>query len=145
MDSDDLGGDPACWAHLVDDDGDVVAAEGVGGGALISDLGTERTGSGGAIWSLPHGGDLDANLVRLGPDGSIGEHVNGEVDVLIVVRTGTGAVAIDGMSSGLGPDHIALVPKGTSRSITAGPEGITYLSVHRRRGPMVIGNRHGSL
>lgn len=99
------------------------------------------TGSGGAVWSLAHGGDLDANLVRLDADAVVGSHVNDEVDVLMVVQAGGGQMIIEGVANQVGPDHLLLVPRGTSREVTAGADGITYLSVHRRRSPMGIGKR----
>ena len=110
-----------------------------GQAAEVVDLGTTRTGdAGGAIWSLPHGGDLDANLVRLAPGAGIEEHVNDELDVLLVVQAGSGELEVDGVVSGLHGDVLALVPQGSRRSITAGPAGLTYLTVHRRRGPLVV-------
>lgn len=136
----DLGGDPACWSHLAGDDGDDV---GLPDGVVVVDLGAPQAG-GGAIWSLPHGGDLDANLVRLDADGTIGEHVNNEVDVLMFVQCGAGQIHVDGTSRELGADHLVLVPRGARRSITAGPSGITYLSVHRRRSPLGIGRSAGA-
>lgn len=135
----ELGGDPACWAHLWEggEDADTDPPRGVL--PLVADLARSPAEGDGAVWSLPHGGDLDANLVRLGPGGEIGEHRNTEVDVLIVVRTGGGALHIDGVRHRLDGDRIALIPRGVRRSILAGPAGISYLSVHRRRGPLTIG------
>lgn len=142
----DLGGDPACWAHLLDEDHDervrpVLDPDGAAGEAVVVDLGSAAHGSGGAIWSLPHGGDLDANLVRLDPGAGIGEHVNDHVDVLVFVQSGSGHLTIDHTSHQLGPDHVALIPTGARRTVVAGPRGITYLSVHRRRGPLGITKR----
>lgn len=138
---DDQGGDPPCWAHLFDEDpcepADQRACSATIGPVVI-DLGSARTGSGGAVWSLPHGGDLDANLVRLDPGAGIGAHVNNDVDVLVFVQSGSGQLMIDDAVEPLGPDYVALIPKGVSRSITAAPSGITYLSVHRRRSPLGI-------
>lgn len=114
-------------------------AENVPGPTAV-DLAGVATGSGGVIWSLPHGGDLDANLVQLGPNESIGEHVNSEVDVLMYVRGGAGTIAIDGAVYELGSDSVVLVPQHTSRAITASAAGISYLSIHRGRGPLTIGN-----
>ncbi len=127
------GGDPPCWAHLVDD-------EQIDGGPLVVDL-TVPTGSGGAIWSLPHGGDLDANLVRLDPGAEIGDHINNDVDVMVLVQSGAGALTVDDQAQHLGVDDLALIPKGSSRSMAAGPEGVTYLSIHRRRSPLGITGR----
>lgn len=104
----------------------------------VVDLGSAATGSGGAVWSLPHGGDLDANLVRLAPHAAIGEHVNNEVDVLLFVQSGTGNININGTDVLVSGDHLALIPRGASRSVTAGPAGVTYLSVHRRRELLTI-------
>ena len=66
-------------------------------GAVVVDLDqVAAAGTVGAAWSLPHGGDLDANVVRLDAAGGIGEHVNNEVDVLVVVVSGQGSVSVDG-------------------------------------------------
>ncbi len=137
MTDSDLGGDPPCWAHILDDNDDDDAV----GGPLIVDLGTAVSGSGGAIWSLPHGGDLDANLVRLAPGDRIGEHVNNDVDVLVFVQSGNGEATIGDARHALGTDHLMLISKGERRSIDAGSSGITYLSVHRRRSPLGISSR----
>src|SRR5690606_24180363 len=102
----DEGGDPACWAHLFDaevddaevddaevDDAEVDDAEVDGpSGEVAVDLRRVTDGGPGAVWSLPHGGDLDANLVLLAPHGEVGEHVNRDVDVLLAVQDGTGEV-----------------------------------------------------
>ncbi len=98
-------------------------------------------GIGGVVWKLPHEGDLDGNLVRLAAGRSIEAHVNDEVDVLIVVRSGGGALVVDRVPHPLGEVTIALVPKGVERSITAGPSGMSYLSVHRHRDGLTVGVR----
>lgn len=98
----------------------------------------EASGVGGVVWKLPHDGDLDANLVRLAAHRSIEPHRNDELDVLVVVRTGSGTIDVDGHSHAIGVGAIARVPKGAHRSITAGPDGISYLSVHRSRPPMTV-------
>lgn len=131
----DLGGEPACWAHLAADldsrpDASRVAQ------VDVAQVGGESVG---AIWSLPHDGDLDANLVELHGGREIGEHVNTEVDVFVVVWHGTGEIAIDGRTLPLRPGVATLVPKGTNRTIRAGRAGMRYLTVHRRRGPLTIG------
>lgn len=106
---------------------------------LIVDLTTiDRTGVGGAVWSLPHGGDLDANLVHLPAAASIDEHVNEVLDVLVVVHAGEGELTIGGERHRLRAGVLALVPRGAARSITATANGLTYLSVHRRRDALRI-------
>ncbi|MAT06579.1 MAG: hypothetical protein CL424_16185 [Acidimicrobiaceae bacterium] len=133
----DLGGEPACWAHLEDEldtrrETDRVTHVGVT--QLVSE-------GNGALWSLPNYGDLDANVVQLDADQAIGEHINHDVDVFIVVWDGTGEVAIDDRPLPVRPGVALLVPKGTSRTIRADADGMTHLTVHRRRGHLAIG-RH---
>jgi quercetin dioxygenase-like cupin family protein len=103
-------------------------------------VGSASSGDG-VVWSLPHGGDLDANLVRIGPGGGVGAHVNDEVDVLIVVRGGTGEVTIGELRHPVRAGVAMSIVKGVRRSLAAGPDGLEYLSIHRRRGPLDIGRR----
>jgi len=70
--------------------------------------------------------------------------VNTEVDVLVFVQSGAGQLTIDGTVRRFATDHIAMIPKGARRSISAGPAGVTYLSVHRRRDPLAISTRQKS-
>ncbi len=131
------GGDPACWAHLFDDEPARDPEQ-----AVVVDIDDIDTrGGSGAIWSLPHGGDLDANVVRLEPGGVIGSHVNDEVDVLVTIVAGCGHLLVDDTSFELHGDMLALIPKGARREVRAGAEGLTYLSIHRRRGPLAIGTK----
>lgn len=109
---------------------------------MVADLGTVSTaGVSGVVWSLPHGGDLDANLVRLHPGDRVGEHVNGECDVLVFVQSGTAELSIDGQVHRLSSDVLALIPRGARRELVAGPTGIFYLSIHRRRDGLTISAR----
>jgi quercetin dioxygenase-like cupin family protein len=132
-----MGGDPACWVHLV---GDLDEGSGPERPMRV-DLSRLASQGSGAVWSLPHGGDLDANLVRLGPAEAIGEHVNGEVDVFVVVWDGSGELVSEEWSAALHAGVVVLVPRGVGRSIRAGESGLRYLSIHRRRGPLTIGRR----
>jgi hypothetical protein len=101
----------------------------------VADLGAVATTSAdGAVWSLPHDGDLDANLVHLGPHAEIGEHRNRELDVMLFVHAGHGDLVVDGVRHAMTGGWVALVPRGCLRSIRAGARGLTYLSVHRHRG-----------
>lgn len=125
----DGGGDPACWSHLVDDEGAVVVD-------LTRLLGAEGDG---VHWTLEPDSDLNANLVRLDPAHQMAEHVNDEVDVLVVALAGSGQVVLGGRRVSVRAGSVAHVPKGLARSIDAGPEGLIYLTIHRRRGPLTIG------
>lgn len=128
----ETGGDPACWSHLTDD-------EYVTSFDNLPD--DERSG---VVWSLPHGGGLDANVVRLAAGEGIGDHVNDQVDVLIVVWSGSGELVIDDRRVSLQPGTIAHVARGARRSIRSGGDGLVYLSTHPRRDPMTIGRPDAS-
>ena len=69
---------------------------------------------------------------------AVAEHVNEELDVLLVVLGGGGAVVVAGERHELAAGSTMLVPRGSRRRIEAGDEGLRYLSVHRRRGPLQI-------
>lgn len=95
-------------------------------------------GSGtGPLWGMAST-DLNATLLAWPPGHGVPEHVNGELDVLVIVLEGNGSVVIDGEPHGLASGYAILIPRGTRRRITAGDPGLRYLSVHRRRGPLQI-------
>ena len=93
----------------------------------------------GVIWALEGSGDLNANLVRFGAGGGVGEHVNEEVDVLFVGVAGSGFVRVSGEEHTLCAGTLVFVPRGAGRSTVALSDGFAYLTVHRRRGPFKIG------
>jgi quercetin dioxygenase-like cupin family protein len=106
----------------------------------VADL--DLDGPSGALWSLPHDGDLDANVVLLQPGDSVGAHVNGEVDVLVVGIAGTGEVVVDGDPQPLGPASLVHVPKGATRGVAAGGGApLVYVTVHRARAGLAVGSR----
>lgn len=77
--------------------------------------------SAGALWRLAEPGrQLDANVVRIPPGQEVGTHREPDLDVLLLVLAGHG-------------------------TLTAGPEGLTYLTVHRRRPGMRIQRRDPAL
>lgn len=91
----------------------------------------------GPLWGMASS-DLNATLLAWPARHAVAEHVNGELDVLVVTLTGHGHVVIDGTAHDLAPGSAILIPRGTRRAITAGDDGVRYLSVHRRRGPLQI-------
>ena len=95
----------------------------------------------GTIWSLGPGEDLNANLVRFPAGRGIEEHVNDEVDVILVGVSGTGAVAVDGEEHAMSVGALVLIPKGARRRIRSLSRDFTYLSVHRRRDALRIGRK----
>ena len=98
----------------------------------------------GTVWTLEEGEDLNANLVRFSSTGGIGKHTNEEVDVILVGISGLGSVVIDGEEHDLAAGELLFVPKGVSREIQSASEDLVYLSIHRRRGPIGLGDKaHG--
>mgnify|MGYP003666967703 CR=1 FL=1 len=85
--------------------------------------------------------DRGDGVVHLDPGHTIDSHVNGEVDVLIVVVAGGGRLEVNGTLFELHEDVVVHVPRGTARRIEAGRDGLRHLTVHRRRGPLRIGRR----
>ncbi|MEE4492201.1 hypothetical protein [Streptomyces sp. BE230] len=90
----------------------------------------------GALWQLDRQGrELDANLVRLPPGAEVGEHQEDVLDVLLVVLEGGGRLAPGdgGETLTLSPTTAMWLPRTSRRSLAAGPDGLAYLTVHRRR------------
>jgi quercetin dioxygenase-like cupin family protein len=96
----------------------------------------ERTG---VVWTLEGSDDLNANLVRFDREDGVGEHVNGELDVVFVGVAGSGFVRVEGEEHPLSAGTLVFVPRGAGRSTVALSDGFAYLTVHRRRGPLKIG------
>ena len=69
--------------------------------------------------------------------------MNDSLDVLVVVLGGSGTAVVAGDAHALSAGQVLLIEKGLSRSITAGADGLRYLSVHRRRGPLQIETSRG--
>jgi quercetin dioxygenase-like cupin family protein len=63
----------------------------------------------------------------------VDEHLNDELDVLLVGIAGAGVVTIDGQPHPLAAGQAVMVPKGARRSIRAYAERFAYLTCHRRR------------
>ena len=91
----------------------------------------------GPLWGMAST-DLNATLLAWPAGHAVAEHVNGELDVLVVVLAGAAEVTIDDERIDLRAPAALLVPRGTRRAITAGDDGVRYLSIHRRRGPLQI-------
>jgi mannose-6-phosphate isomerase-like protein (cupin superfamily) len=121
---DQCGGDAPCWAHLFEDpeEGDAVD---------LATIALSATGRGPA-WSQ-RSDDLDMNLLVFGMGEGVDEHVNDELDVLLVGVAGAGVVTIDGTPHPLAAGQAVVVPKGTRRGIRGYAERFAYLTCHRRR------------
>jgi quercetin dioxygenase-like cupin family protein len=92
-----------------------------------------RTEGQGALWTHA-GADLNVNLVAWPSGAGVAEHVNQEVDVLIIGVEGEGAVAVAGHEHLIRPGRVVLIPKGARRAIQSRSPRFAYLSVHRSRG-----------
>jgi quercetin dioxygenase-like cupin family protein len=97
-------------------------------------------GDGGVLWSASPAG-LHANLVVLGSGATIGAHRNDDLDVLLVVLAGAATVTIGERPARVEATSALVIPRRAIRSITAGPDGVRYLTVHAARGPMTIASR----
>ncbi|WP_132993067.1 DUF2249 domain-containing protein [Gordonia zhaorongruii] len=78
---------------------------------------------------------LDSNLIRLAGGGEIASHEGGEVDVLVHVIAGSGTVGTDADGLEVGAGDLLWLPARSRRSFTAGPDGLSYLTVHSHREP----------
>lgn len=140
------GGDPPCWAHLVDETAEPGGACEVAdtgglpdvrpdeGGAIVADLAAlaRAATAEGAAWTH-QSDDLNVNLLVFGAGGGVSEHLNAEVDVLLVGIAGEGIVAVDGTPYPLRAGHVLVIPKGARRGTRATSPSFAYLSCHRRR------------
>ncbi|MET7292987.1 AraC family ligand binding domain-containing protein [Streptomyces griseoloalbus] len=98
--------------------------------------------SAGALWRLAEPGrQLDANVVRLPPGHRVDTHREPDLDVLLHVLEGAGTLTGADGPHPLPAGTLTWLPHGSTRSLAAGPEGMTYLTVHRRRPGMRIRHR----
>lgn len=107
------------------------------GQSAIADLADiDLAGPSGVVWALASP-QLNANLVTLRAGDQIDEHVNNDVDVLVVTESGTGFVVIDGARTDVGPVSVVLIPRGARRSI-ATHAGLAYYSIHQRPAGLTV-------
>jgi uncharacterized protein (DUF2249 family)/quercetin dioxygenase-like cupin family protein len=103
------------------------------------DRGEGAADAAGALWKLEmEERHLDANLVRLQGGGRIARHLGPDLDVLLFVVAGGGELVTSGGLVQLEPGHVAWLPRRSERSFHAGPEGLSYLTVHPRRPALQI-------
>lgn len=95
---------------------------------------------GGAQWRLDDPArQLDANLIRLVPLQLIEDHGGPDLDVLIHVVRGSGLLGTDDGAIDLEPGAVVWLPRRSRRGFAAGPDGLSYLSVHVRRPRLSVG------
>jgi quercetin dioxygenase-like cupin family protein len=150
---DELGGDPPCWAHLFEDDlaqaGDPGPEHGPraapAGGGTVDLAVLARSAAHGPVWTT-RGDELDVNLLVFEADHGVAEHINDQVDVLLVGIAGRGIVTIDGLPHAFAAGRAVLIPKGARRGTRAVEGRFAYLTCHRRRSGLmpVLENRTGA-
>ena len=111
----------------------------VPGQSLIAEpgLGPIMSGSG-SVWGLDSR-QLNVNLVVLQEGSTMEEHVNDQLDVFVIVQSGSGSLSVDGETNPLIAGSVALVAAGARRSVVAETE-LRYFTVHQRRGGLQIGS-----
>ena len=128
MIDDECGGDPPCWAHLFEDEG---TSSSEATAVNLPRLAGELAGRG-AGWTR-QSDDLNLNLLNFSEGEGVQEHVNREVDVLLIGVAGAGIVTVDGEPRPIREGMLLLVPKGARRSTRALSERFAYLTCHRKR------------
>jgi quercetin dioxygenase-like cupin family protein len=140
------GGDPPCWAHLFDDASPcgepLIAGENTPVPAATPlpvemrpvDLAAvaQTASTNGAVWSH-QSEELNVNLLVFAGGEGVAEHVNTEVDVLLVGISGEGVVDVDDTPHSLRAGHALVISKGTRRGTRGLSDSFAYLSCHRRR------------
>jgi quercetin dioxygenase-like cupin family protein len=91
----------------------------------------------GPLWGMASA-ELNATLLVWPPGHEVVEETPSALDVLVIVLEGGATAKVDDLEHGLVPGSALLVKRGRTRMIRAGPEGVRYLSVHRRRGPLQL-------
>lgn len=106
---------------------------------LIGDTAALQTDTAGAVWKLEgHDRELDANLIHLPAGGGIDDHAGADIDVLWVILSGSGTLRTEGEDVPLRAGGLVWLPPRSRRGVTAGPGGLGYLTVHRRRAALQI-------
>ena len=109
----------------------------------IRELVADTDSSAGAVWKLAEPGrQLDANVVHLPANATVGTHTEPDLDVLFLVVAGSGTIDSPDGAQPLAAGNVFWLPHGSTRSLRAGESGLFYLTVHRRRAGMSI--RSGS-
>lgn len=93
--------------------------------------------SGGAVWGAATN-ELNATVLEWPAGGGAPEHVNATRDVILVVLDGSAEIVLEGQHSRVGPGKTLVLEQGARRRVTAGPNGVRYVTVHRRREGLAI-------
>ena len=85
----------------------------------------------------PESTDLHVNLVTLGANEEIGEHVNESLDILLTCLAGEGHIRLGEDVIPLTAGTVILIPMGAGRHIVAGNTMLRYTTCHRKRGGLM--------
>ena len=85
------------------------------------------------------GEELNATPVTWPPGAGTADGAIAERELLLVVMQGTATATVDGCVLQLAAHDSLLIPAGASWQMVAGEDGMHYLSVHRRKGPIALG------
>jgi quercetin dioxygenase-like cupin family protein len=98
----------------------------------------------GARWTLAEPGrQLDANLIHLPAGQRVDTHTEPDLDVILIVVAGGGTVGAPDGDKALAEGNVVWLPRGSTRNVSAGNNGLSYLTVHRRRAGLQIKQRPG--
>jgi uncharacterized protein (DUF2249 family)/quercetin dioxygenase-like cupin family protein len=93
----------------------------------------------GAVWKLEaKDRDLDSNVIALPAGGGIDSHTGPDLDVLIHVLSGSGRLTTETGTVELFPGALLWMPRLSQRRFSAGPDGLRYLTVHKRRQALLL-------
>ena len=107
-------------------------------GAILSDPSRDD----GVLWKITEEErQLDANLVRLAAHAHVARHAEPDLDVLLLVVEGDGTLETPQGDQQLAVGSLAWLIRGSTRALRAGPCGMAYLTVHRRRPGMQVRSR----
>jgi mannose-6-phosphate isomerase-like protein (cupin superfamily) len=86
----------------------------------------------GPVWTHTSA-DLNINLLSFSDGQGVPEHVNNEVDVLLVVIQGQAEIIVDGARCQVAAGQACVILKGSRRAIRAVGGPLGYVSCHKRR------------
>lgn len=111
--------------------------------ADVAELTADPAGAAsGAAWRLEQEPrDLDANVVRLPPGGRNQPFDGPALDILVLVVAGSGLLHTSDQDVPIRAGQVLWLPRQSRRGFTAGPEGLAWLTVHRRKPGLGIGRR----
>jgi quercetin dioxygenase-like cupin family protein len=98
-------------------------------------LASRPAGERAVLWSA--GNQLQTNVVSLAPGARIDAHAEPALDVTVAVLVGSVQLLQGAEASDVRAPAVVVLPAGAERALTAGPDGVTYLTAHRARPGML--------